>query len=187
MDEDRVIDSRYQDPLTLVWMSTARRLGLHVRRNRSIYSATDGTGLLELGPLDTLDPDDTTGQMIFHEICHWITNGVETYHEEDWGFPLDDADDPREFACLRVQAALADRHGLRGMFGPTGVYRAYFDQIPSDPFAPRDASDAEAAIVAIARTVWSRVDHPPFAPHVHDALAATARVVLNLDEFITRN
>jgi hypothetical protein len=176
MSYERPILSRYLDPVELIWLATAQRLGLTVRRDPAIFSRTDGSGMLWLGPRDDLDADDTVAQMLFHEICHWITNGVETFHEEDWGFPLDDADDPREFACLRVQAALADRYGLRGMFGPTGKYRAYFDQIPSDPFDPIDASAAEAEIVTITRAVWPRVDRPPFAPHVDAALAATAAV-----------
>ena len=37
---------------------------------------------------DALDADDNAGQMVFHEICHWITNGVETFGERDWGFEV---------------------------------------------------------------------------------------------------
>ena len=176
MSYERPILSRYLDPVELVWLATARRLGLTVRRDPAIFSRTDGSGMLWLGPRDDLDADDTVAQMLLHEICHWVTNGVRTFHEEDWGFPLDDADDPREFACLRVQAALADRHGLRGMFGPTGKYRAYFDRIPSDPFVPLDASEEESEIVRIARDVWPRVDAAPFAPHLDHALATTAAI-----------
>ena len=57
-DYERPIRSRYVDPVDLVWFSTARRLGLTIRRNGAIFSATDGTGLMELGPRATLDPDD---------------------------------------------------------------------------------------------------------------------------------
>ncbi|MFM2163086.1 MAG: hypothetical protein RLZZ383_2598 [Pseudomonadota bacterium] len=176
MSYERPILSRYLDPVELVWLATARRLGLTVRRDPAIFSRTDGSGMLWLGPRDDLDADDTVAQMLLHEICHWVTNGVDTYRDEDWGFPLDDADDPREFACLRVQAALADRHGLRGMFGPTGKYRAYFDRIPPDPFTALDDSPAEAEIVRIARGVWPAVDAPPFAPHLDHALATTAAI-----------
>jgi hypothetical protein len=185
VDDDRVIDSRYQDPLTLVWMSTARRLGLHVRRNRSIYSATDGTGLLELGPLDTLDPDDTTGQMIFHEICHWITNGLESFHARDWGFPLDVELDPRELSCIRLQAGLATRHGLRGFLAPTSSFRAYYDSLPDDVLVPLDDSLGEARVVAMAREALARADQAPWADPVRDALTATRALRDTLVPFLT--
>lgn len=178
MTWERPVLSRYLDPLELIWLSTARRLGLTVRRDPAIFSRTDGTGRLWLGPRDDLDADDMVCQMIFHELCHWITNGVASFSVEDWGFPLSDADDPREYASLRVQAALADRHGLRGMLGPTGQYRRYFDQIPADPLGPIDDPAHgldEARILPLARDALVRADTPPFAP-VHDALAATARL-----------
>ena len=176
MDAPRPIRSRYLDPLTLVWLATARRLGLHVRRNTSIYSATDGTGLLELGPLDTLDPDDTTAQMIFHEICHWITNGRDTFHARDWGFDLDaERFDLREHACQRLQAHLADRHGLRGILAPTSQFRIYFDAIPRDVLEPIPGWPNEDEVVALARRVIARADEEPWRAPVAEALAATGR------------
>lgn len=176
MDDVRPIDARYLDPLDLVWLATAGRLGLHVRRNPKIFSATDGTGLLELGPRDTLDPDDCTAQMIFHEFCHWITNGLETFHARDWGFPLDAELDWREHACLRLQAALAGEHGLRVQLAPTSQFRMYYDQIPADPFAPLDASPREAEVVALARVARARADGAPWVGPVQDALRATAAI-----------
>ena len=173
---ERPVLARYSDPLTLIWLATARRLGLHVRRNPRIYSATDGTGLLELGPLDTLDPDDTTAQMIFHELCHWITNGLDTFHERDWGFPLDIDLDPRELACIRLQAHLTEQHGLRDMLGPTSDFRAYWDALPADPLAPLDASAREAEVVTIAREAIARAATEPWRAPVGDALAATAEL-----------
>jgi len=174
MTYERPILSRYLDPLELLWLATARRLGFTVRRDPAIFSRTDGSGMLWLGPRADLDPDDTVSQMLFHEICHWATNGVETFHEEDWGFPLEEYDDPREFASLRLQAWWADRYGLRGMFGPTGKYRQYFDRLGADPLAPLDASPEEAEIVAIAHVALATAQRPPFAPTVDAALQATA-------------
>jgi hypothetical protein len=174
MTYTRPVNSRYLDPLELIWLSLCRRLGLTVRRDPVIFSRTDGTGMLWLGPRHDLDADDTVCQMLFHELCHWITNGVDSFHQEDWGFPLDDADDPREFACLRLQAWLADRHGLRGMLGPTGQYREYFDRIPADPFQPMDDSPWEARVLAITHVAVTTALAPPFSPHLDEALAATA-------------
>lgn len=170
----RPIESRYLDPLELVWLATARRLGLTVRRDPVIFSRTDGSGMLWLGPRSDLDADDTVAQMIFHELCHWITNGVESFHAEDWGFPLDDADDPREFACLRLQASLAAAHGLRRAFGPTGQYRAYYDRLPDDVLQPLDDTAWEAEIVRLAAEAIGRAAQPPFSPVIGEALAATS-------------
>jgi hypothetical protein len=179
---ERPIGARYLDPLALVWLATARRLGLHVRRNPAIFSATDGTGLLELGPLDTLDPDDTTAQMIFHELCHWITNGLETFHARDWGFDLDAELDWREHTCLRLQAHLAgsarcaDGSDLRQVLAPTSQFRAYYDAIPADVLEPVPGWPHEDEVVALARVVIERARGEPWAAPLAEALRATAQL-----------
>jgi hypothetical protein len=181
---ERAIGARYVDPLDLVWLATGRRLGLRIRRNPAIFSATDGKGLLELGPRDTLDPDDTLAQMLLHEICHWITNGVETFSERDWGFALDAELDWREHACLRLQAALADGHGLRLQLAPTSQFRLYYDHIPADPFAPIEPSEREIRVVALARDAWTRAHGPPWAGPLGAALTATASLRAVLAQFL---
>lgn len=173
---ERPITARYLDPLELVWLATSRRLGLTIRRDPAIFSMTDGSGTLWLGPRGDLDADDTLAQQVFHEICHWITNGLETFHERDWGFPVDDALDLREFAGLRLQAHLAGKHGLRGMFGPTGVFRQYYDRLPADPFGPLDDSPEDRQVIEIARVARARAEGPPWVGPVHQALAATAAI-----------
>ncbi len=190
---ERPIRSRYLDPLDVVWLATARRLGLRVRRNPAIFSATNGEGLLELGPRDTLDPDDTTAQMIFHEICHWIVNGADAIHHRDWGFALQADLDWREHACLRLQAALGDRHGLRLILAPTSQFRAYFDAIRADPFVPlpdaelaAHGSDAEreARVCERARTALVDADGEPWGGAVSAALTATAQFSSMLQPFL---
>lgn len=181
----RPIVARYRDPLELIWFATARRLGLQVRRNAAIYSATDGTGLIELGPPETLDADDCVAQMIYHELCHWITNGVETFHARDWGFDLDGPElDWREHSCLRLQAALNDGHGLRRQLAPTSDFRGYYDRIPADPFAPLDGSAWEARVVAHAHVCHQRAKGEPWAGPLQDALAATATLRQLLGPFL---
>ncbi|MFZ5479370.1 MAG: hypothetical protein ACOZNI_21580 [Myxococcota bacterium] len=173
---ERPVQARYLDPLDVVWLATARRLGLHVRRSPKIFSATDGTGLLELGTRDTLDADDTTAQMLFHEICHWITNGVDTFRERDWGFALDAELDWREHACLRLQAGLAGAHGLRGVLAPTSQFREYYDALPADVLAPMPGWPHEGDVVALARDSLARAAGAPWGLPLADALAATARI-----------
>jgi hypothetical protein len=172
----RPILSRYLDPYELIWLSTAKRLGLVIRRDPTIFSRTEGDGVLWLGPRSDLDSDDTLAQMLFHELCHWFTNGLETFHIADWGFDLGDDPDPREYGALRLQAWLADRHGLRAMFSPTGKFREYFDKLPGDPLQPLDDSPAEALVVEIARRAIETSQLLPHGPIVEEALAATARL-----------
>ncbi len=115
-EEDRLIHARYRDPLDVIWLATARRLGLRVRRSGDVYACTDGKGLLTVSDTCGFDPDDTLAQIVFHEVCHWVINGEASYHEPDWGFELDWEVDWREFATQRLQAAWAERHGLRDFF-----------------------------------------------------------------------
>ncbi|GDX81921.1 hypothetical protein LBMAG42_37320 [Deltaproteobacteria bacterium] len=173
---ERPIERRYQDPVDLIWIATAKRLGLTIRRNPAIFSATDGKGLLELGPLSTLDADDSTAQMIFHELCHWITNGVASFHERDWGFALDAELDWREHACLRLQAALADTHGLRTALAPTSQFRKYYDEIPADPFGPVPGWPCEDLVVPHAFNSFVRAQAAPWGEPLAAVLAAHASI-----------
>jgi len=172
----RPIAVRYLDPCDLIWLATAKRLGIHIRRSPLVFSATDGTGLLQLSTIDDLDPDDCLAQMLLHEICHWVTNGEETFKERDWGFALDGPVDHREHAGLRLQAWLADQVGLRDMFGPTGMFRQYYDRIPEDPLRPIDDSEWEATVIQTAAVSIQRVQSPPWSPHVLQAMQATANL-----------
>ena len=173
---ERPILARYLDPCEIVWLATAKRLGIHIRRSPLVFSATDGSGRLQLSTRDDLDADDSLAQMLLHEICHWVTNGQETFHERDWGFALDGPIDHREHAALRVQAWLADQVGLRTMFGPTGQFRQYYVRIPADPLTPIDESDWEQQVVRNAHEAVARIQQPPWHPHVMQAMAATAQM-----------
>jgi hypothetical protein len=179
----RPIRARYTDPYEVIWLATARRLGLVIGRDPAIFSQTHGDGILWLGPREDLDPDDTLAQMLFHELCHWFTNGIETFHVPDWGFELGDDDDPREFACLRLQAWLADRYDLRAMFSPTGKFRAYFDTIPEDPLTPLNDSPEEAESLALTVRAIATSRLEPYASTVDAGLAATARLRETLRAF----
>ena len=170
---ERPIESRYVDPCEIIWLSTAQRLGLHIRRSPLVFSATDGSGRLQLSTREHLDADDCLAQMLLHEICHWCTNGVTTFEDRDWGFALDGPTDPREHAALRLQAWLADQVELRGMFGPTGVYRQYYNRIPDNPTHPIDGSEWESCVCSTARIAIDRIQKDPWHPHVMEAMWAT--------------
>lgn len=171
---ERSIFARYRDPLEVIWLATAARLGLTVRRSKDVYACTDGKGLLTLSDESGFDPDDTLAQMVLHEVCHWVINGEASYHRPDWGFDLDWEVDWREYATQRLQAAWADRYGLRGFFGSTGTYRAYYDRLGDDPMAPLDEGEEEAHICAQASAALQRSQGSPWGPPMEQALRATA-------------
>ena len=177
----REVISRYIDPLTQVWLGAARRIGLRVVRTPDAYAATDGHGTLAIANNDALDADDSLAQMIFHELCHSLVEGEESFRSPDWGMDNTGPDhDWREHACLRVQWILAGRHGLRTVFAPTTDFRAFWDGLSGDVLADRTARSVVAAITAIRRA-----DQPPWGPALGDALAATATIAQTTAAFAT--
>lgn len=155
-----------------MWLGAARRIGLRVVRTPDAYAATDGRGTLAIGDDATLDADDSLAQMIFHELCHSLVEGEQSFTEPDWGMDNTGPDhDWREHACLRVQWTLTGRYGLRTVFAPTTDFRAFWDRLSGDVLADRTDRSVQAAIAGLRR-----VDHPPWAPALLEALAATARI-----------
>lgn len=166
----RAVTHRYVDPLAQVWVNAARRIGLRVVRTPDAYAATDGAGTLAIGHDEQLDADDSLAQMIFHELCHSLVEGPESFGRADWGMDNTGPDhDWREHACLRVQWVLAGRHGLRGVFAPTTDFRAFWDTLSGDVLADRTDPSVQAAIAAVQRAA-----RHPWAPHLDAALHASA-------------
>jgi hypothetical protein len=151
------------------WIDAAARLGFRVVRTSDAYATSDGSGTIAIGVGEALDVDDAVAQLVFHELCHAITQGEGALGQPDWG--LDNTtgrDVVREHACLRLQAHLADAHGLRALMAPTTEYRAYHDALPDEPLA-----DGDDPAIAIAREAAARAAAPPWAAPLTDALAAT--------------
>ncbi len=155
-----------------IWTSAAHRLGLTVTRTRDAYASSDGRGVIAIGEDDVLDADDAVAQLIFHELCHAITEGEAARALPDWGLENRAEHRVREHACLRFAADLAGRFGLREAMAPTTEYRAYYDALPADAL---EASEDEAA--AIARAVRDRFAQSDWRAAVEDALAQTASLV----------
>jgi hypothetical protein len=129
----REITSHYEDPLDRIWIACAERIGLSVVRGSHVYASFDGERTLTLCTRAEFDPDDSLAQMILHELCHGLVAGPGAARA-DWGLSNEDARDlVLEHACHRVQAALADRHGLRALFAVTTEWRPYWDALPIDP------------------------------------------------------
>lgn len=163
----------YRDPLELIWVTAADRMGLRVARTEAAYADYDGRGTLAIGVPAILDPDDCLAQMIFHEVCHWLVEGKDSAALENWGVSNESLVHlDRENASLRVQAVLAARYGLRAFLANTTDHRAYYDALPADPLTQDDDDTVE-----LARAALARAEEPPFAPALQQALAATAAIV----------
>jgi Fe-S-cluster containining protein len=153
-----------------IWLGAAERLGFRIERSTDAYAASDGRGTIAIGVRDSLDANDAVAQLIFHEICHAITEAPRGLTLPDWGLDNTGARDAvREHACLRLQAHLADAHGLRAAFAPTTEYRAYHDALPVQPLG----GGGDPAI-PVARAAAARAAEPPWREPLREALAATA-------------
>lgn len=168
----RPITHCYRDPLSEVWLACAHRMGLRVERSDEAFAHSDGQGTFQIATDQHLDADDCLTQMIFHELCHSLIEGPESFKLPDWG--LDNRshdDDEREHATLRLQAFLAGRYGLREMLAPTTDFREFYDALGTDPLAPKRDSSVKLAIVGIRRASTN-----PWSPHLAAALAATSDI-----------
>lgn len=178
----REVTRRYVDPLAQVWLGAARRIGLRVVRTSDAYATTDGSGTLAIATADGMDADDSLAQMIFHELCHSLVEGEESFHVPDWGMDNTGPDhDFREHACLRVQWVLAGRHGLRSVFAPTTEFRTTFwNTLSGDVLSERTDPSVQLAITALRR-----VAQPPWAPALEQALAASGEIARAAAPFAT--
>jgi hypothetical protein len=159
-----------------IWREAALRIGFAVARTAEAYATSDGRGQIAIGTDDLLDRDDAFAQLLFHELCHAITEGERAIVAPDWGLDNIPAHQVREHACLRFGAHLAGRFGLRALMAPTTEYRPYYDALANDPLASDPlVSDPAVAIAVAAR---ERFEASPWRAPLEDALARTAALAL---------
>jgi len=172
----RAVTCAYADPLDLVWLAAAARLGRRVARSADMYASWDGAGTLILSAAEHMDPDDTLAQLIFHEACHALVEGPAGWGRPDWGLENADARHlVNELACHRAQAALAARHGLRDLLAVTTDWRPHYDALPADPLAPCAAAGAlDEEARALARAALARAEEAPWREALGEALRLTA-------------
>jgi len=168
----RNIAHRYQDPVDLIWLRAASDLGLEVQRSADAYAAYDGKGKLTISVAEEFDPDDSLAQMIFHEICHWLVSGIRAKELPDWGLSNTSRRDlVYEYACHRLQAALAAPFGLREFMAVTTTWRPYWDALPDNPL-----KDGDDPAIAIAQTGFQLAQNAPFHEVLARSLSATAAI-----------
>jgi len=187
----RKISTIYRDPLDIIWIQAAAKMGMRVHRSSEVNASWDGCGTLTIGTPETLDPDDCVAQMIFHEVCHSLCEGPDCLTKPDWG--LDNSDPAKrvhEHACLRLQAALADQVHMRSFFAATTFFRSYYDRLPADPLSDTvpQGDPVDTVIdpaIAIAKVAWDRAHQGPWAEPLDDALRRSAMIARALDGITT--
>lgn len=166
----RAVSRIYSDPLDLIWRHAAEQMGMTIERSDEVYASWDGAGTLHIGTPPTLDADDTLAQMILHECCHALCQWPDGLTQADWGLQIDNPDHRVfEHACLRLQAALTEPHGLRQFLAATTTFRRYYDRLPADPLA----DDSDPA-VPVARSGMQQATTGPWAAALQTALQLTA-------------
>jgi hypothetical protein len=147
---------RYGDPLDTVWINAARKLG-------ATFSGA-GAGA------------DAGAAGVFHALCHALVAGDEALQTTRFAPCHDTEHDSRhEHAAQRVQAALADRYGLRALLAVNGAQRAHWDALPDDPLA-RSRDPELRAVIDLALAAWLRSRKTPWRNVLYDALAASAAI-----------
>ena len=159
-----------------IWRRAAARVGFQLARTGDAYATSDGQGGIAIGAADTLDDDDALAQLVFHELCHALTEGETALRKPDWGLDNVPEHVVREHACLRVQACLADRFGLRAVMAPTTPYRDYYASLPRDPLLRAPADDGDAATRAAA-AACARFESSSWREPIEQALGETAAAI----------
>lgn len=168
----RSIVHHYQDPVDLIWLQAAADLGLNVQRSTDAYAAYDGHGTLTISVAEEFDADDSLAQMIYHEICHWLVSGKHARDLPDWGLSNTSRRDlVYEYACHRLQAALAAPFGLREFMAVTTTWRPYWDALPPNPLL-----DGDDPAIPIAQAGYQLSRSSPFHDVLTRSLAATAAI-----------
>lgn len=173
------------DPvLDQLWIDAARELGVEVVRGGDAYVHYDGKRLF-IADDEHLDADDRVAQLVFHELCHGLTQGEHNWNTPDWGLDNTNPEHAwRELACLRLQAALVDTFGLRGVLFPTTPERPYYESLPAHPLepaaeapdgSPLAVSPVEIQALRLAQEAAKRAHERPYRPVLVHALTETMR------------
>ncbi len=169
------VPSQYIDPLDQIWISTAAKLQLTVRRDSSAYASYDGQGTITIARPEDLDPDDCLAQMILHELCHYFVEGETSFFKQDWGLSAYGEETTsvlREHACQRLQAALLTPFGLTRLLAPTTEFRSYYDSLPENPI--KDSFNDPA--IPFAQAGLARTKKAPYQRILQDALSRTRTI-----------
>lgn len=144
------------------------------RRDDCFVAWLADTRTLVVGTDRELDADDTLAQIVLHELCHFLCEGLTSDREDDWGLNnMTDDDLPNEYAALRLQAKLLETPVLRTYLQPTTDHRWFFEALGANPLHDAVHPDTDARSRTIAQRGWDTLQRWPLASLLHEELAHT--------------
>lgn len=164
------------------WTAFLHQLGARLHRTDDCFVAWIGTEpTLWVAHDHDLDHDDTLAQIILHELCHHWVEGPQSWNEDDWGLNNQtDEDLYREYAALRLQAALLQTPNLRAHLQPTTDHRWFYEALQNAPLDdPVDAA-TDARSIAAAHQGWARWQQWPQRPHLQALLDKSDSLLASL-------
>lgn len=140
------------------WVEGLQHIGGRVVRSDACFVAWLGdTQTMLIGHDATLDDDDTFAQIILHELCHHLIEGPQSWRQDDWGLDNTTDDDVhREYAALRLQAALLSTPVLRQFMQPTTDHRWFYEALGDEPLSEPVHASTDALSRAPALEGWER-------------------------------
>jgi len=143
--------------LDAAWTHFLSARGASIERTDACFVAWLGeTCTLLVAHDKDLDADDTLAQIILHELCHHLVEGTQSWQEDDWGLN-NQTDDHlyREYAALRLQAAILARPLLRQYLQPTTDHRWFYEALREDPLNDAIEGGAAHQSISAAKQGWA--------------------------------
>lgn len=135
------------------WAALLARFGGRIRRSSDAYVSwlADRRELL-VSPDEELDPDDTIAQIVLHELCHFLVEGLASDAHDDWGLDnMSDVHLANEYAALRLQAHLLHTPARRQYLHPTTDHRWFYEALADSPIDDPVHPPTDARSVALAQ------------------------------------
>ncbi len=152
---------RYEDPVSKVWATAARQIGVARPVDNVARDQFDGVARM--------------GQREFDQLCRALIEGHDSFANS--GAELGGRSDAtalhwRDNARLRLQWVLCSQWSLHGWFVPAENVRAFWELLDETVLDDKADLAVRAASVALVR-----ISKPPWAPTFTEALVTTRAVV----------
>lgn len=164
------------------WVSFLETIGGQVQRSDACFVAWLGdTQTMLIAHDDDLDADDTLAQIILHEICHHLVEGPQSWRQDDWGLDnMTDDDIDREYAALRLQAAILSTPTQRTYLQPTTDHRWFYEALASSPLTDAVDVRTDAQSQSAALEGWTRWQSWPHRAALHALLVVSEGLLSSL-------
>jgi hypothetical protein len=156
-----------------IWRRAAAR-SASLDAHDDAYATSDGRGGIAIGATDTLDDDDALAQLVFHELCHAITEGETRCGRRTGASTTSRARGARARVPARAGAP-GRSFGLRAVDGADDAVPRVLRGAAGDPLAstPGDRRGGRRGAAAAC----ARFDASAWRAPIEQALAETAAAI----------